>query len=109
MKIAVIGSRNITHIDWTRVRASDGDIIISGGARGVDSLAAAHSYVNNLRLMEIRPDYSRFGRGAPIVRNRLIVDAADRVVAFWDGKSKGTLFTINHARKCGKEVEVVNC
>ena len=54
------------------------------------------------------PEYERYGRGAPIVRNKQIVDYADEVVAFWDGKSKGTLSVIKYCEKTGKRCRVLN-
>ena len=48
-----------------------------------------------------------YGRAAPIVRNREIVEYADKIIAFWDGKSRGTRFVIEYANKIGKPCEVV--
>lgn len=53
------------------------------------------------------PEYKRYGRGAPIVRNKMIVDYADRIIAFWNGRSKGTMSVISYANKVGKPCEVV--
>ena len=108
MKIAVAGSRTVFKIDLDPY-VSAGDEIISGGAKGVDSLAAAYAKSHGLKLVEILPDYARYGRGAPIKRNDEIVDCADRVVVFWDGKSKGTLSVIKYAEKTGKPCEIVLC
>ena len=55
------------------------------------------------------PEYERYGRAAPIVRNKQIVDYADKIVAFWDGSSKGTLSVIRYAQKLGKECVIVIC
>ena len=55
------------------------------------------------------PEYERYGRAAPIVRNKKIVDYADKVIAFWDGNSKGTLSVIKYAEKLEKLCEVVIC
>ncbi len=106
MKIAVIGSRNIVGIDIEKY-ASDADEIVSGGAVGVDTCAAEYARANSLKLTVFLPEYERYGRGAPIVRNKQIVDYADKVIAFWDGKSKGTLSVIKYAEKVGKECEIV--
>jgi len=43
------------------------------------------------------------------VRNKVIVDYADKIIAFWDGKSKGTLSVIEYAKKTGKPCEIVIC
>ena len=106
MKIAVAGSRTILKIDLAPY-VSEGDEIVSGGAKGVDSLAASYAHAHGLKLTEFLPDYARYGRGAPIKRNYEIVDYADRVVVFWDGKSRGALSVIKYAEKVGKPCEVV--
>lgn len=84
------------------------ECIISGGARGVDSLAAAFARENNIPLVEFLPKYDRFGRSAPLKRNIEIVEACDKVLAFWNGTSRGTLYTINAAKRMGKPVEIVH-
>jgi len=109
MKIAVIGSRGIDRIRWSDVHALPGDTIISGGAKGVDTLAANYARARGLDIVELRPDYGRYGKSAPHVRNGQIIDAADRIVAFWDGKSRGTKSVIERARKHGKQVDIVMC
>ncbi len=106
MKIAVIGSRNITSIDMAQY-LSDGDEIVSGGAKGVDTMAAEYAKAHGLKLTVFLPEYERYGRGAPIVRNKQIVDYADRLIAFWNGTSRGTRSVIQYAEKIGKECQVI--
>ena len=108
MKIAVVGSRDITVEDIGKYILNC-DEIVSGGARGVDSSAADYARRNGIKLTEFLPDYERYGRAAPIVRNRLIVDYSDAVIAFWNGRSKGTLSVIKYAEKAGKECKVIIC
>ena len=109
MKVAVVGSRNLTNIEIGRYISEDVNEIISGGAIGVDSCAAEYARINGLKLTEILPQYDKYGRGAPIVRNKEIVNYADKVIAFWDGSSKGTLSVIKYAEKVGKPCEVIVC
>ena len=108
MKVAVIGSRGITVGDMGRY-LSEGDEIVSGGAAGVDSCAAEYAKKNGLKLTVFLPQYERYGRAAPIVRNKEIVDYADRVIAFWNGSSKGTLSVIKYAKKTEKPCEIILC
>ena len=108
MKIAIVGSRNIT-IDNIGRYVADGDEIVSGGAVGVDRCAAEYARNNGLKLTELLPEYALYGRAAPIVRNKRIVEYADKVLVFWDGSSKGTLSVIKYAEKIGKECEVIIC
>ena len=108
MKIAIVGSRKINVTDIERY-VSDCEEIVSGGARGVDTCAAEHAKNNGIKLTVFIPQYERYGRAAPIVRNKEIVDYADKIIAFWDGKSKGTLSVIKYAEKVKKECEVIIC
>lgn len=112
MRIAIIGSRNLGNINLAqeldkRITFKDGDIIISGGARGIDSLAAKYAAEHGLGLIEHLPDYQNNGRCATFIRNRKIVDSADFVIAFWDGASRGTKYTIDYARRKGVESLIV--
>ncbi len=99
MKTAIVGSRNITNVDLPRFIPAGTTEIVSGGARGVDTIAKEYANRNGLKLTEFLPDYERFGRGAPLKRNITIIENADIVLAFWDGKSRGTKFVIDNCRR----------
>ena len=60
-----------------------------------------------LKITEFLPEYELYGRAAPIVRNKKIVDYADKVIIFWNGSSKGTLSLIKYAEKTKKPFELV--
>lgn len=107
MKVAVIGSRNIV-VDNIGLYLPGGVTeIISGGAKGVDTCAADYAKAQGIPLLLFLPQYKLYGRAAPFIRNRAIVDEADMVLAFWDGKSSGTKYTMDYARKLGKKVVLV--
>ena len=108
-RLAVIGSRDFPRFDmarWHVSRLPDDTIIVSGGARGVDQVAVEAAVDRGLDVEVYLPDYGRYGRGAPLVRNDEIVEACDEVLAFWDGESRGTKYTIDRAVRAGKPVEV---
>lgn len=69
-------------------------VFVSGGAVGVDEIAARHARYKGFEVIEILPDYEQFGRVAPLKRNTDIVKRSDSVAAFWNGKSTGTLDTV---------------
>lgn len=62
---------------------------------------------NNIRYTEFLPEYKIHGRYAPLKRNLEIIDNADFVLAFWDGKSRGTKFVIDNCRKINKPIRVL--
>lgn len=114
MKVAIVGSRDYPRLDWvwdfvTKLAARRPDtVIISGGARGVDTVAAVAARAAGLHVIELIPEWERLGRYlAPFARNSQIVDEADAVVAFWDQESKGTKDTIDKALAAGKKVQVI--
>ncbi len=112
-KIAVIGSRSFNNYELLKDTLDkydyfDGiDFIISGGAKGADKLAERYAKENGIKIKIFKPEWGKYGKKAGIIRNKKIVEEADIVLAFWDGKSKGTEFTINYANKLGKEMEVI--
>ena len=108
MKIAIVGSREINKIDIEKYITKE-DEIVSGGAKGVDTIAANYAKNYGIKLTEFFPQYKIYGKAAPIIRNKEIVDYADKVIVFWNGKSKGTLSVIKYAEKTGKQCEVVIC
>ena len=108
MKIAVIGSRNL-NIKNIEDYISQCDEIVTGGAIGIDSCAKEYAKRKGIKLTEFLPEYNLYGRTAPIVRNKKIVDYADKVIAIWDGNSKGTLSVIKYAQKTKKACEIFIC
>lgn len=107
MKLAIIGSRCLRVNDLIKYVPKETSEIVSGGAKGIDSDAASLARENGLKLTEFLPNYEKYGRAAPIRRNDLIAEYADEGLAFWDGKSKGTLYTINRFKKLGKKITVI--
>lgn len=99
MKAAVIGSRNILHVDIEKYLPDGVTEIISGGAKGLDSLAKEFAICKGLKLTEYLPEYNRYKKSAPLKRNIKIIEEADIVIAFWDGKSRGTKFVIENCKK----------
>ncbi|MBR2176773.1 MAG: DUF2493 domain-containing protein [Clostridia bacterium] len=106
MKTAVIGSRNLSVDDLGRYLPKNTTEIVSGGAKGIDACAREYARQNNITLTEFLPEYNKFGRYAPLKRNLEIIDYADEVIAFWDGKSKGTGFVIDNCKKKNKKITV---
>ena len=110
MKIGVVGSRDFD--DYKKLEKELNKIegitvIVSGGAKGADTLAREFAEKNDIKLTEFKPDYEQYGRGAPIRRNKEIVEYSDQIIAFWDGESKGTKNTIDIAERENKRVTII--
>ncbi len=106
MRIAIIGSRGLGVDDLSKFIPDKVTEIISGGARGIDRCAEEYANKNNLKLTVFLPDYQKYKRGAPLIRNREIIEAADEVIAFGDSKSRGTKHAIDLCRKMNKRITV---
>lgn len=110
MKILICGSRSITNppvIAQAVARSGMNPThIISGGARGVDTLASLYAMSNSIDFTEYPADWKTHGKQAGFRRNITMVDTADAVIAIWDGESRGTKHSIDYAKKLGKEVFV---
>ena len=113
MKIAIIGSRNLSPLTilvvaieiYETIEDVNVTEVISGGARGIDSIAEKAAKVLNKTMTIIRPN-NPSKKQDYILRNFKIVDQADKIIAYWNGKSKGTLSTINYAKRINKEIVI---
>lgn len=106
MKVAVIGSRGLMINNLENYLPPETTEIISGGAKGIDTCARNYAISHGLKLTEFLPEYDKYGRSAPLKRNITIIEAADLVLAFWDGTSRGTKFVIDNCNKLGVVVRV---
>ena len=113
IKLAVIGSRTgfsvnpgemIEKVLELENISKDQLIIVSGGAKGVDSLAESWAISNGVETLIFPADWKNLGRGAGYIRNIQIIDSADLVLAVWDGQSKGTKHSLYLSRKRGLKV-----
>ena len=110
IKLAIIGSRTLPDFDKDtilRYIPPETTAIISGGARGIDALAKRIARELALDFLEIRPDYARYGKTAPLSRNAAIVSMADQVLAVWDFTSRGTAHVIAQCIERGVPVRVI--
>jgi hypothetical protein len=106
MRVAVVGSRGLSVPDLGAYLPPETTEIVSGGARGVDTSAREYAAAHGIKLTEFLPEYEKYGRRAPLVRNITIIENADLVMAFWDGSSHGTKFVIEECRNRGVPVRI---
>ena len=107
MKLLIVGSRAITDFDISSFVPENVDLIITGGAAGIDTLAEKYADKMKISKLVLRPKYSVYKRSAPLKRNDFMVDICDEILAFWDGLSKGTKHTIAYAEKRGKPIRII--
>ncbi len=110
MRVIIAGSRTVT--DFMQVVEAvvksgfDVTTVISGTAKGVDQLGEDYAELFGLDVERFPADWSQHGRAAGPIRNRAMAEAADALVAVWDGSSRGTKNMIETARKLGLAVHV---
>ena len=109
-KIIVAGGRDFD--DYFRVElalercAAACDEIVSGGAKGADALGERYAKEQNHPMKRFDADWVENGRAAGPIRNQQMAVYADILIAFWDGRSKGTKDMINTALLYGLEIHV---
>lgn len=116
-KVVIAGSRGFSNYKLLYEKCNDilrekskthNIIIVSGHAKGADTLA--EKYANDKGFdLEIYPaDWKKFGKSAGFRRNEQMANVADALIAFWDGESHGTKHMIAIATEKGMNVRVVN-
>ena len=84
---------------------------VSGGCRGVDSMAERFCKSNNYPIKIFNADWDRYGKSAGYIRNKEMAQYASEtggfLIAFWDGKSRGTKMMIKLAKENGLVVKIL--
>lgn len=111
-KIAIIGSRDFKNKNLLNQKMKDLQelynitLIVSGGAIGADTMGVQWANKNNIETKVFHPNFKKHKK-AYHYRNRQIVRESDIVVAFWNGHSTGTKYTIDYAKTLEKKLIVV--
>ncbi|WP_298751864.1 DUF2493 domain-containing protein [uncultured Arcobacter sp.] len=114
MKVGVIGSRDFDCEDFIfecldyMFDIENISYIVSGGARGVDSIAEKYAKQRGIETIIFKAEWDKYGKSAGYKRNKLIVDECDIVVAFWDYQSKGTKHSIDLCKKSGTQYIIID-
>lgn len=110
--VAIVGSRDVAPeaaalvSDFVATLPADA-VVVTGGARGVDSWAAECAHARGIRVVVYPADWKKHGQRAGLIRNTQIVNDCTELVAFWNGASRGTMDSVRKARERGIPVRVV--
>lgn len=110
MKTIIAGSREFNDYELvkeTLLQYDDITEVVSGCAQGADLLGEKFALKHNIPVKRFPANWAAYGRTAGYRRNEQMAYYANRLIAFWDGESKGTKHMIDFARKVGLEVNVV--
>jgi hypothetical protein len=111
MKLIIAGSRDFEDYEYLKENISsiNGVIteVVSGTARGADRLGERYADEHGIKCKKIPANWDKYGKSAGYKRNEQMAKYADNLIAFWDGKSKGTGHMIDIAKRLGLNVHVV--
>ena len=110
MKVIIAGGRDFNDyllLLQAVVKANfDVTEVVSGGAKGADSLGELFARDMDLSLKRFPADWDKHGRAAGPIRNGEMAGYADALIAMWDGVSTGTANMIKQAKDRGLKVHV---
>jgi hypothetical protein len=112
MKTIIAGGRDINAITLVVQAIQDSGFgpdtteVVSGGAPGIDTLGEVRAALSGMPVKRFPADWKKYGRSAGPIRNRAMAEYADRLLAVWDGQSRGTKNMIDEMTKLGKPVFV---
>lgn len=88
-------------------RATHKIVIVSGCARGADTLGMRYASENIFDVEEYPAEWDKYGKKAGYMRNIEMAENANALIAFWDGKSKGTKHMIDIATERNLPIRVI--
>lgn len=116
-RVIIAGTRDFSDYQFLRQkcdailsskRQDSNIVIISGTARGADRLGERYARERGYKIERYPADWDNDGHAAGPVRNTRMADNADALIAFWDGRSRGTKNMIETARAKGLAIRVIN-
>lgn len=110
MKTIIAGGRDFNDSVYMEQCLEEHNIteVVCGKAKGADTRGEQWGLTHNISIKYFPADWNRYGRGAGSIRNAEMGDYAEALIAFWDGRSKGTYNMIKYARNKGLKITVYN-
>jgi hypothetical protein len=122
MKVAIVGSRSLDRAEiifpiihkFVEDYKDTPICFLIGSAKGVDPLAKKFAVTRGIDIVEFLPYHlidptAEFDSKYFFVRTKQMIDNADKVLAIWDTRSKGTHYAIKYSQKQRLSVTVVKC
>lgn len=113
MKVIIAGGRKFNDYDLLykncdkvlRIKKNEIEIV-SGTANGADKLGERYAKEKGYPIKQFPANWDKYGKSAGYKRNEEMAKYADGLIAFWDGKSKGTKHMIDLAKQYELKVKV---
>jgi hypothetical protein len=112
MKIIIAGGRDFNDYNklcqfCDKILSEQTEVeIVSGTANGADKLGEKYANDNGHPIKQFPADWDKFGKSAGYKRNAQMAEYADALIAFWDGKSRGTKHMIDLAKRAKLKVRI---
>lgn len=112
MKVIIAGGRDFNHFNMLTkfcdtILANVEEVeIVSGTANGADSLGEQYAKLRGFKVTRFPADWDKFGKAAGYKRNAQMAGYSDALIAFWDGKSKGTKHMIDLANEMNLKIRI---
>lgn len=111
MRIIIAGSRTVTENDVRRALqlcpwVGFVSAVVSGTAKGADQFGENWAKENGIEILYFPADWKKYGKRAGPLRNQVMAENAEGLIAVWDGKSRGTNSMISLAKKQGLRISV---
>lgn len=111
MKVAIVGSRTFNDYEllkaFIKLKSQENNIeidtIVSGGAKGADTLGEQYAEEHHLNKLIFKADWDKYGKRAGFIRNVDIIKNCDVCFAFWDGESHGTKHDLELCEEYNKQ------
>jgi hypothetical protein len=113
MKVIVAGGRDFSNYELllescNHYLQNQSEIeIVSGTANGADKLGEKYAEEKGYQIKKFPADWDKYGKSAGFKRNTEMAEYSDVLIAFWDGKSKGTSHMINTAKNKNLKVRII--
>lgn len=113
MKVIIAGSRDFSNYPLLKQRCDyylqnhKNVTILCGKAKGADTLGEYYGIEKKFKIEYYPAKWDIHGKASGVIRNEEMAKNADALIAFWDGKSKGTEHMINLAKKHNLKVKVI--
>jgi hypothetical protein len=115
MRVIIAGGRDFNDyellkdkVDYILRNRQDEDIeIVSGKARGADSLGEKYAKEKGYQIKEFPADWDTYKKRAGYIRNEEMANYASHCICFWDGQSRGTKHMIDIAKREKLNIRVI--
>lgn len=112
IKLIIAGSRDLewVGVDFLAACISKYDLswdveeIVSGGARGIDTLADTLAFKTGIPFKLFEADWDKHGKSAGHIRNKAMAEHGDALLLIWDGESNGSSNMKRNMEKLNKPI-----